>query len=91
MRATHLSRSEQWCTDEQADDFADMAISAYRQDEHRPRLDVTVARYGGKGTWADVTDIVQQLVSYDSINFTVSNDIIGGDPLVKVVKRLNID
>jgi hypothetical protein len=78
-----------WCTQEEALRFARLAIQYWRG-QTAPGLHVTSARYGAEGTLADVTGIVAARVTGDQLNLRVTNQTMGGDPVVNIVKQLEI-
>jgi hypothetical protein len=53
-------------------------------------LGVERAEYGAQTTWSDVTDLVRAMVVDGALNFVVTNDALGGDPLKNVGKQLRI-
>jgi hypothetical protein len=51
---------------------------------------VSSARYGSDPTFADVTDLVQELVQDSRLDLLVNNQSMGGDPIENVPKVLSI-
>lgn len=54
----------------------------------RKELTVSLAEYGATDTWKDVTRIVNEQLSCDSLNFHGTNVLFEGDPAPGVVKSL---
>ena len=92
MRERHLDHAadQEWCTEEQALNFARFAI-AYWSEHRASGLQIRRAEYGQNETYANVTELVRSHVVGDTLELQVSNETMGGDPLENVVKELRVD
>jgi hypothetical protein len=84
----HLADTE-WCSDEQAAAFAQLAIE-YARGQTDPGLRVLYAQYGANESYQDVTSRVNANMSNNQVQIEVSNETMGGDPLENVVKELEV-
>lgn len=91
IKQRHIEHApyEEWCSDYEAASFARSAIE-YWLEQSRPRtgLSILSARYGADETWADVTTLLNGRVVDDALTVIATNDSLGGDPVVNVVKTL---
>ncbi len=60
------------------------------EDDEAPDFRVLDARYGIEGTFSDVTNVVTAYVTNGGLAFQVTNDALGGDPVVNHVKEFQI-
>jgi hypothetical protein len=92
MREMHLSHAPntRWCTDDEAERLAILAIQYYRE-QVRTGLRIVSAKYGEQESFADVTARIQGLIIDDALRVQVTNQNMGGDSLENVVKRLDIE
>jgi len=51
---------------------------------------VLFARYGADATWRDVTSLLRASVRDGTLRLTVANEVLGGDPVPNVPKRIEL-
>ena len=51
---------------------------------------ILFARYGAGTTWRDVTSLLRASVRDGALRFTVANEVLGGDPIPNVPKRIEL-
>ena len=67
--------------------LAAASLAANAQDTH---WQLVRAEYGARNSWTDVTSRIASLIQRDSLDITVNNDTLGGDPAPGVPKTLRV-
>ena len=67
--------------------LAAASLAAYAQDAH---WQLVRAEYGAGNSWADVTSRIASLIQGNSLDTTVNNDTLGGDPAPGMPKTLRV-
>jgi hypothetical protein len=67
-----------------------LAFVSFAVHAQSARWQLLRAEYGAEDHWADVTSRVASLIQGDSLNFTVTNDALGGDPAHGALKVLRL-
>lgn len=68
-----------------------MIISTDLERNSKPDLVIHSAKYYYEKNWINVTDKIKELINNNIFEFTISNDLMGGDPCWGKPKTLEID